>query len=139
MSKPNQYDETKVDRKKITPPTITISSTAREQLDLILKNDFTLSGKYLRILISGKNCDGFLFSVGFTDLREDDFIIEANSDPEFEVLVDPFTAFYLFNTLVDYQQDFENNREGFIVKDSLSEKFQGKFWRQEQELIPPVN
>ena len=50
-------------------------------LYFIIENDFTLASKYLRLVISGKGCDGFNYGVGFTNLEENDFVIPLTNDP----------------------------------------------------------
>ena len=89
---------------------------ALSQLKLIIDNDFTLAGKYFRIVVSGKGCEGFTYAAGFTDLNDDDFQVRiANTDDEIFVLVDPFAAFYLQVASVDFVQDFELDAEGFVI------------------------
>ncbi len=117
-------------------PIITFTSNAISQLKLIEENDFTLKGKYLRVLISGKGCDGFKYSIGFTDLHKDDINIVVENDDTIEVIVDPFTAFYLGLTQVDYKQDFISGEEGFVVTNNDQKKYYGKFWRKDETLIP---
>ncbi len=128
----------KIERENIDLPTVTFTQTAIEQLTLMLENDFTLSGKYFRILISGKGCDGFTYSIGFTDIKEEDFTIRINNEEPLEIIIDPFAAFYLGETRVDYVQDFQNDREGFVVYNKDQKKFHGKFWRENKELVPPM-
>ncbi len=118
-------------------PRISFTDNALKQLALIHENDFTLKGKYLRVLISGKGCDGFKYSIGFADLHHEDINIKIENDDKIEVIVDPFTAFYLGETEIDYKQDFQNDEEGFVVKNFDQKKFQGKFWRKNKDLIPP--
>lgn len=125
-----------IDSKKINLPKIEFTQMALEQLNLILENDFTLSGKYLRILVSGKGCDGFKYSVGFTDREEEDFLININDN--LEIIMDPFAAFYLQEAIVDYIQDFKNNNEGFIVKNLNQDEYNGKFWKKDQSKTPPM-
>lgn len=134
--------ETKVDPKSIPTPKVECSDMALSQLQLIIENDITLKGKYLRLLISGKGCDGFTYSVGFTDLNEDDLQIpilnSKQENTELELLMDPFTAFYLQNCFIDYQQDFVNNEEGFTVKNLNQREFSGKFWKSDESKVPPM-
>lgn len=131
--------ETKVDRSQVIVPTVTFSDTALSQLKLIIENDFTLAGKFFRLLISGKGCDGFTYSVGFTDLKDDDFTVKINNDGEdLEIVVDPFAAFYLQETSVDFVQDFENDNEGFVVTNHGQSNFRGKFWRKNEDRVPPM-
>lgn len=138
--------DTKVDTKKVPMPKLVFSSTALSQYKLIVENDFTLKGKYLRVLISGKGCDGFTYSVGFTDWNDDDLKVPVRDEQgqllneTIEILMDPFTAFYLQQVSIDYLQDFANNNEGFTVTNLNQKEFAGKFWRQESGAtkVPPL-
>lgn len=145
-------DKTIVDPSKVLMPKLFFSQVALNQLRLILDNDFTLKGKYLRVLISGKGCDGFTYSVGFTDWQEADLYVPVITssfdskniegcyeiDEELQVLMDPFTAFYLQRVSIDYVQDFANNNEGFTVTNENQKDFSGKFWRQDVAKVPPL-
>lgn len=128
----------KIDKDCITYPKVYFTNFAKEQLKLIVENDFTLKGKYLRILISGKGCDGFKYSVGFADLNDDDLNISVENDDNFEVIMDPFTAFYLQNTEVDYVLDLETGDEGFVVTNKDQKKYHGKFWKKNNDLVPTL-
>lgn len=133
-----------VDANMVEMPRLKFSEMALLQYKLIIENDFTLKGKYLRILISGKGCDGFTYSVGFTDWNEDDMKVRIldhkgqDLSETFEVLMDPFTAFYLQEVTIDYLQDFANNNEGFTVTNENQKEFAGKFWRQQTDKVPPL-
>lgn len=135
---------TKVDASLVATPEVHLTPKAYSQLQLILENDFTLNGKYLRLLISGKGCEGFSYSVGFTDWNDDDMLINVKpnteQDKDLQIVMDPFTAFYLQKCSVDYIEDFANNNEGFIVENQNQKKFSGKFWKQkgQQEKVPPT-
>ncbi len=140
----NQHSATKVDASKVATPEVTLTDMALSQLKLILENDFTLKGKYFRLLISGKGCEGFSYSVGFTDWNDDDMLIKVKSSNneliDLQIIMDPFTAFYLQKCSVDYIEDFANNNEGFIVENENQKKFSGKFWKQKssEEKVPPT-
>lgn len=56
---------------------------------------------------------------------------------DIEVAIDPFTAFYLGDTEVDYQFNYINDEEGFVVTNKQQDDFQGKFWRKDKTKIPP--
>lgn len=127
-----------LDKDQISIPNITLTHNAQEQLSLILENDFTLAGKYLRVLISGKGCDGFTYSIGFTDLVTEDLLVPVKNATDLELILDPFTAFYLQHAEIDFHQDFENNTEGFVVKNLNQSEFSGKFWRKDETKIPPM-
>lgn len=112
---------------------------ALKQLKLIIDNDFTLAGKYFRIVVSGKGCEGFTYAAGFTDLNHDDFHIRiANTDEEIYVILDPFAAFYLQEASVDFVQDFKLDAEGFVIVNHAQSEFKGKFWRSAPEKAPPL-
>ncbi|MCR9206032.1 MAG: hypothetical protein NXH75_15725, partial [Halobacteriovoraceae bacterium] len=105
---------------------------------------FTLKGKYFRLLISGKGCDGFTYSVGFTDWNDEDLLVpikdeSGSNTKDLQVVMDPFAAFYLQKCSVDYIQDFANNNEGFLIKNENQKVYAGKFWRQDETKIPPLN
>ncbi|WP_127717367.1 iron-sulfur cluster assembly accessory protein [Halobacteriovorax sp. HLS] len=133
------FKENKINPELIEKPVVFFTQRSLDQLKLILENDFTLAGKYFRILVSGKGCDGFTYSAGFTDLKEDDFLIQIeNCDEEIFVIMDPFASFYLQESSVDFIQDFEKDTEGFVITNHLQKKYAGKFWRKDQELTPPL-
>ena len=131
-------DNMKIDKNNISYPEVFLSDFAKSQLSLILENDFTLKGKYLRVLISGKGCDGFTYSIGFADFHQDDLNIPVKNDDNLEVIMDPFTAFYLRETHIDYVQDLKNGDEGFVVTNKDQKKYHGKFWRKDDSLVPSL-
>lgn len=113
---------------------IKVTQKAKEQLQLLLENDYTLEGKGLRINISGKECDGFVYGVGFDQKRESDKAIGLFEG--LELYLDPFAAFYLKNITLDYQTDFENDAEGLVVTNHDQHLYKDKFWKAAPELTP---
>lgn len=133
------FKQTKVNKDLVLPPVIMFTERGLSQLKLIIDNDFTLAGKYFRIVVSGKGCEGFTYAAGFTDLNDDDFQVRiANTEDEIYVLVDPFAAFYLQVASVDFVQDFDLDSEGFVIVNHAQGEFKGKFWREAPEKTPPV-
>jgi Fe-S cluster assembly iron-binding protein IscA len=141
----------KIDRSKIEIPRINFTQMAINELKLIIENDFTLAGKYFRLLISGKGCEGFTYSAGFTDIFEEDFLLKINSlsnspldattdltTDELFVIVDPFAAFYLSEVTVDFVLDPVKDMEGFIIENHLQKEFQGKFFNKDLSKLPPM-
>jgi len=124
-----------IDRKSITLPSIKFTENALLQLKLILENDFTISDKFFRVQITGKECDGFTYSTGFSDLHEDDFTLEIDG---IKIIIDPFSAHYMKDTNIDYHQNFENDEEGFVITVIDQKDFAGKFWREAPGKVPPL-
>ena len=117
-----------------------LTDKAWDQLNLIIDNDFTVEGKYFRVFISGKKCEGPIYSTGMTDERPDDFkIVVRRKDRRVIILMDPFSAFYLQEVSVNYIQDFtgEGEGEGFVVINHNQQKYTGKFWTKDEMKIPP--
>ncbi len=135
-----KLDGPKINKSKIQSPTIIFTEKAATELVLILENDFTLQGKYFRLLISGKGCDGFTYSCGFTDLHEDDFLIKIGAPDNYDlhVLIDPFAAFYMQNISVDFVLDPYLNEEGFVITNLDQKNFQGKFFNKDGASLPPM-
>lgn len=116
----------------MTKNNISFTQQALEQIVLIIKNDFTVEGKVLRLTISGKECDGFNYDFGFDDNHPDDIVEEFNyKDTSFKLARDPFTAHYFQNGKIDYKLDLQNNIDGFVVTNFNQDSFQGKFFKDE--------
>jgi hypothetical protein len=53
----------------------------------------------------------------------------------------PFPAFYCKTMIIDYffypEEDSES--EGFILNNRRQQEFKGKFWREDDSLIPTIN
>lgn len=123
---------------KTEPPTskIRITDYAREKIDFMRKNDFTLADKkYLRIQIQGKGCSGFEYGVGLSDeIRENDQVIPY--DENLSIRLDSFTSFYVRNATLDYIFDPENDLDGWIFTNEDEHLFQDKFWKNNPQLKP---
>lgn len=133
------FKQNKVNKDLVTAPVIMFTQRALSQLKLIIENDFTLAGKYFRIVVSGKGCEGFTYAAGFTDVNADDFQVRiANTEEEIYVVIDSFAAFYLQEASVDFVQDFEQDAEGFVIVNLAQSEFKGKFWRSAPEKTPPL-
>ncbi len=126
-----------IDKDQIPLPQIEFTPVAKKQIELILKNDYTVKDKVLRLLISGKGCDGFDYSLGFTETKENDLHIPLNGT-SFSIVMDPFTAYYLSQAQVDFVQDLEHHNEGFIITNLNQTEYSGKFWKKAPEKTPPL-
>lgn len=118
---------------------IQLTPRASKEIELMIQNDFTLEGKHFRISISGKGCDGFDYSAGFSKEHPKDSKIEImGQDQIFFILLDPFASYYLKNVSVDFVQNFSLDAEGFIIKNHDQKEFHGKFWRSSPEKVPLI-
>jgi Fe-S cluster assembly iron-binding protein IscA len=134
------FKQNKVNKELVIAPVIMFTERALLQLKLIIENDFTLAGKYFRIVVSGKGCEGFTYAAGFTDLQIDDFQVRIrNTTDDIFIVIDPFAAFYLQEASVDFIQDFNLEAEGFVITNHSQADFKGKFWRASPEKTPPIN
>lgn len=125
-----------INSSKIIPPQLTLTQSAIDQYQLITQSDFTLEQQVFRVQITGKGCQGFDYSIGFSASQEEDIVVKDQS-LLVEIHIDPFSAFYLEKALIDFQFDPQTEEEGFIVKVEQEDKFYGKFWRRNDQLIPP--
>lgn len=114
---------------------IEFSQDAIEQLNLIFENDYTLENHFFRIKVDGKGCGGFDYALGFTPKQQDDFVIDiAQANKKLQFIIDPFTAFYAKNGIVNYIKDYANNAEGFHFENSNEKNYRGKFFKDESKL-----
>jgi iron-sulfur cluster assembly accessory protein len=114
---------------------IKFTQNAIDQIQLIQDNDYTVEGLYFRLKIDGKGCGGFDYAMGFTDKNQDDLTINIpHATRELIYIVDPFTAHYCKNGVVDFIQDFEKDTEGFYFENDNEKKYRGKFFKNEAML-----
>lgn len=116
-----------------------ITDSAIRQIQLIEKNDYTLEGHSFRIKISGKGCDGFTYTTGFSQKQTDDLVIKRDVpliSYQLIILMDPFTAYYSQEVTVDYLLNPETNEEGFIITNAQQLEHRGKFFKDTSKLPP---
>lgn len=113
---------------------LNLKPRASAQILLMLENDFTLEGKFFRITIDGKGCEGFKYACGFDDQKENDIIyttFEQTLQKEITIILDAFTAHYFREGEIDYDFDPDHKNEGFIITNSNEKKFYGKFFKDD--------
>ena len=91
---------------------LTLTSKALEKVKDIEASNEKYKGKSLRIFVQGGGCSGFQYGFAFDDKRDDDQVIEGQGDVE--VLVDPQSAPYLTNSVVDFVENLTG--AGFTVE-----------------------
>lgn len=112
---------------------ISLSDFAKKQIQLILDNDYTLEGLVFRLQISGKGCNGFDYSLGFTEKHADDLVYEVSG---IQINIDPFSAYYCRSGEIDYLIDHENQVDGFLFTNHNEKIHRGKFFKDESTLPP---
>jgi iron-sulfur cluster insertion protein len=111
---------------------IVFTTQALQQIQLMIENDYTIEGKILRLTISGKECDGFVYDLGFTESVTDDVISTHQLDRfSFSLARDPFTAHYFKHGDIDFKLDIENNSDGFVINNHEQHNYQGKFFKDD--------
>ena len=110
---------------KNIPISITISSSAIDQILLMKENDFTLQDQYIRIVIKGKGCNGFTYSIQFSTVKPEDIKVPIKDN--LEILLDPFTAQFVRAGTLDFIQT--HLEEGFQFTNEHENLFHGKFFK----------
>jgi Fe-S cluster assembly iron-binding protein IscA len=111
-----------------------ISNAAAAQIQLMINNDYTLADHVFRVKIGGKGCDGFEYHTGFSLKHEDDIILHY---PDFDLHIDPFTAFYSKEASLDYLLNPSNNEDGFIFINYNEQNYEGKFFK-DGVMVPEI-
>ena len=129
------YCMSSIDKTTVKTPNIVVSEDAASQIRLAMENDFYNQGKSFRIHISGKGCDGFTYQTFFDYIKDEDLKISIEG-LGFDIIMAPFTAYYGQNIELDFETNFEEEVEGFVVKNKDQSLYAGKFWRNNPERTP---
>ncbi|MAZ47008.1 MAG: hypothetical protein CME65_00505 [Halobacteriovoraceae bacterium] len=113
---------------------IEMTDLAVKQLKNIIENDYTLEGLVFRLKIKGKECHGFTYSLGFTSEAADDLIYQVKG---ITIHIDPFTAYYCQEGIIEYLFDLETDQEGFFFENKNEKQYRGKFFKNEA-MTPPI-
>ena len=93
----------------VHPVTLT-ENAIREVKRLIEANNIT--GKGLRVGVTGGGCAGFTYTLNFdNEIRSDDQVYEVEG---IKVIVDVKSSLYLFGTTVDYTSDLTGSGFKFM-------------------------
>jgi iron-sulfur cluster insertion protein len=137
-------------------PVIFLTERAFLQWKLIRENDhFIPEDHHLKVMIDGKGCNGFTYSIGFSAPEPRDTTLkikvnhlennENNKEEKFiTLLMDQFTLFYLKEMTLDFitnytPQDPESDYDGFVVLNHQENNFHGKFWVDAPDKIPTLS
>jgi len=96
-------------------PLLSLTDAAIEKVKYFAKSMPDSEGKPLRIFVQGGGCSGFQYGFQFDERRDDDNIVEQSG---ITVLVDPQSATYLRDSVVNYVEDFRG--AGFSVENPNS-------------------
>jgi len=110
---------------------ITLSKMALDQLQLLMKEDYTLESLLPRLAISGKGCGGFTYALTFTGPQKEDLVLNFDSvgNGNFKILLDSFTAQYFKRGTIDFFQS--ETEEGFVITNFDENNYEGKFFNKE--------
>ncbi len=92
-------------------PLLSLSDSAIEKVKYFATSMPDSEGKPLRIFVQGGGCSGFQYGFQFDERRDGDNIVEQGG---ITVLVDPQSATYLKDSVVNYVEDFRG--AGFSVE-----------------------
>ena len=92
-------------------PLLSLTDAAVEKVKFFATSMPDSEGKPLRIFVQGGGCSGFQYGFQFDEKRDDDAVIEQGG---ITVLVDPQSAGYLRDAVVNYIEDFRG--AGFSVE-----------------------
>lgn len=101
----------------MSEPLIFTANAAAKVWELIEEEgNFALK---LRVYVTGGGCSGFQYGFTFDEvINEDDTVVtravEANGNPEVQLLVDPMSFQYLVGSEIDYKEDIEGAQ--FIIR-----------------------
>lgn len=83
----------------------------------------------LRVYLSGKGCDGFLYGVQFDHRSQADLIFEEVTSGVV-VACDPESFVFLEGSVIDYVDD-ERGR-GYLVQNPRHDQYRGKFYKKKE-------
>ena len=92
-------------------PLLSLTDAAVEKVKYFATSMPDSEGKPLRIFVQGGGCSGFQYGFQFDEKHDDDNVIEQGG---ITVLVDPQSAGYLKDAVVNYIEDFRG--AGFSVE-----------------------
>ncbi len=87
-----------MDANSTTDPIVILTENAATEIKSLLQQSEN-AGKILRLFVEQGGCSGMQYSLVFDERRTDDFLAEAHG---VSVVVDPFSAKYLRDVVVDY-------------------------------------
>ena len=96
-------------------PLLSLTDAAIDKVKYFANSMPDSEGKPLRIFVQGGGCSGFQYGFQFDEKHDDDNVIEQGG---IAVLVDPQSATYLKDSVVNYVEDFRG--AGFSVENPNS-------------------
>lgn len=83
----------------------------------------------LRLYLSGKECDGFVYGVSFDKPKKDDFHFphKLSDGSCVDLVVDTESMKFVNESVIEWVSD--DRGEGFLVENPNHKKFRGKFYR----------
>jgi iron-sulfur cluster assembly accessory protein len=115
---------------------IDLTGAAFDQIKLIEQNDYTLENLCFRLKIDGKGCDGFTYATGFSEIIDDDVVLNYTKENEsLTIIIDPFAAHYCHSGTLDYIFSHKDDQDGFTFTNNNEALYKGKFFKDES-MVP---
>ena len=92
-------------------PLLTLTDAAIAKVKYFAETMPDSQGKPLRVFVQGGGCSGFQYGFTFDEKRDDDNVLDQGG---ITVVVDPQSAMYLKDSVVNYVEDFRG--AGFAVE-----------------------
>jgi iron-sulfur cluster assembly protein len=89
---------------------ITLTENAAKHIKSLV-TDQGLQGKALRVYVEAGGCSGMEYGMAFDEKKPDDEVVKQDG---VEVLIDPMSANFLKNSVIDYIDSLQGS--GFQIK-----------------------
>lgn len=110
-----------------TTYSLTLTDAALTAARSLANSNPDFAGKYLRVYLSGKGCDGFDYGVTFDVTQAGDRTFDCSDD--IKLVCDERSLQFVDGSSIDWVDD-ERGR-GFLVNNPNHKKFRGKFYKKE--------
>ena len=99
---------------------ITITDTAKKEVENLRKIENVPEKYNLRISVKGGGCSGLLYELSFDEKKSGDTVID---DGNIKLLIDGKSLYYLMGTEIDFTSGL--NGKGFVFNNPMASKMCG--------------
>jgi len=93
------------------PELVNLTERAVQEIRSIFEREQPAGGVGLRLGVVGGGCSGLSYEMEFSEIRSNDNILDFDG---FEVLLDPKSAIYLKDVIVDFEDGLKG--KGFVFR-----------------------